>query len=324
MKIGFFINLFFLCAMTFDRICFILSAPRSGSTLLRLHLNQVPNVIALPETHFFNFKHEFRHLNPRNPQHRSTLIKKWVNYFTVSRMALDIQQLTTALEAGELTWQKMFEITLLHYRDKYHPEITEPYWVEKTPPHIFFQDDIKAMYPQSKLIFLLRDPRAVAASLRTMSFSTSNVLTISRSWKKSTHLSREGKDALILKYEDLVEAPAAAFKKVFTFLEVSGKADPNQGISSDPVEGKNWNSSETTKPIHTDNLEKWKKTLSKIDGHIQIVEKICGEEMDAYGYEKLNYPRNNGYYSTLWSYYFQFITLKILDKVFRKKARSSG
>ena len=310
--------------MTFTRICFILSSPRSGSTLLRLHLNQVPNVIALPETHFFNFKHEFRHLKPENPKHRPQLIKKWVNYFTVSRMALDTAALTQALEEGELTWRKMFETTLLHYREKYHPEIKTPFWIEKTPPHIFFQSDIRSMYPESKFIFLIRDPRSVAASLRNMSFSTSNVLTISRSWKKSVHLVRKGKDALVLKYEDLVAEPGPVFRKVFDFLELKGQANPEEGISSDPVERKNWNSSETAKPIHTENLEKWKQTLSRIDGQIQIVEKICGEEMDAYGYERMNYPKNNGYYSTLWSYYFQFVSLKVLDKVFRKKARRSG
>ena len=311
---GFTPKCFFFALMNFEKIYFILSQPRSGSTLLRLQLNKEPNVISIPETHFFNFKNKFKHLDPaKDPQQA---IETWLTYFFVRRMELDLDLLRKDLNEGPLTWKKMFESTLLHYAKKYHPEIIDPIWVEKTPPHIFFKDDIRRMYPEARFIFLVRDPRAVVASTQNMSFSTTNVVTLSRSWQKSIQYLEENERSLLIRYEDLVETPETILKKVYEFMELSGDPDPTKGVV-DPVEKKNWNSSETAKPIHSDNIEKWRRNLSRIDGHPQIVEKICAEGMKRFGYQPRNAPKHNGYYATLWASWLQFLFLKLLNLVRR-------
>ena len=88
---------------------FILSAPRSGSTLLRLTLNKMPGVIALPETNFFAFidqhkiKKEFSSASEKNNS-----IKKWVRHHSIKKW--NVNQLNL-----KNTWKDVLPMHLIFF-----------------------------------------------------------------------------------------------------------------------------------------------------------------------------------------------------------------
>jgi len=87
----------------------------------------------------------------------------------------------------------------------------------------------------------------------------------------------------------------------------------------DQLEDKHWNSSEVNKPLNTQNIHKWKKMLSHIDGDIQIIEEVCGREMRRFGYEFTNLSKHKGYYASMFLYYIQFVLLKTMSKLFSSR-----
>lgn len=303
--------------MDLINIHFILSQPRSGSTLFRLILSKAENFISLPETHFFPFRKENIHLTPTNVKHREKIANNWINYFTIKKMQLNCFDLKNAIISNGSSWKDIFEITLEEYRKTNYPNISHPIYIEKSPPHIFFVDEIRELYPSSKIIHLIRDPRSVIASLRNMSWATSNIYTLSRSWVKSNELLENKKDTILIRYEDLVKNTDKVILKMVTFLEIKNTIAEYSSGFTDHVERKNWNSDETSKPINSDNLEKWKGMLSIIDGEVQIIENICSYHMKKYGYQLLNLKKNNGYYSLYFASSIQFIFLKLLRNIFK-------
>ena len=294
----------------FQPNAFILSQPRSGSTLLRLHLGKHANVIGLPETHFFPFLRNqgIPAKEPlKNPQ---DTIRNWANYHSIKRIGIKSELLTSTLEKSVKYPQDLLEQTIKLYCETFHPDVKHPVLLEKSPPHIFFLNEIRQLYPNSKFIFLVRDPRATIASLKNMSWSTSNVLTLAKSWQKSSTKMVEDEKSVIIRYEDLATNPEKTFEKLSDFLALSEFQHENEGIS-DHVEQKNWNSAEVTKPINKDNLEKWKRNLSNQDREVAIIEKVCREGMERFQYQSINPPKGRTYRISYMTSYLDYFLKRI-------------
>lgn len=293
------------------KIFFILSAPRSGSTLLRLHLNEFEGVIALPETHLFEFMLRHKNRSWKSATDREILAGKWIKFYTIIKFPIDHEFLKEQIINAAKNWRDLFEITIELYRKNNYPKLVNPVWIEKSPPHIFYQPQIKALFPEAKFIYLIRDPRAVIGSLKTMPWSTSNVYALARSWKSATQKFNPSAQNIVIQYESLVSSPESEMKKLYDFMQIMGEFNLADKVG-DNVEQKNWNSLNSFKPISTEHLEKWRKQLSYPDFDQQVIEYVCIKEMLKYNYQPENLDKNKRFYLNLWSSAFKFVILKIL------------
>jgi hypothetical protein len=113
-------------------------------------------------------------------------------------------------------------------------------WLEKTPRHLHYIDDISAFVPESKFIHLVRNGEDVVASLyevanqypdRWPSIPTGDVAgcidrCVAR-WVQSIRLSRRHvgvPNHMVVRYEHLVEAPEVVIKGLCEFIGVSFEA----------------------------------------------------------------------------------------------------
>lgn len=265
---------------------FILSSPRSGSTVTRLTLDKLPGLVALPETHFWIFKK--LHGNRSITTDLNGIVKDWIEFYTVKKIPVDHQQLTDDLLKHTRTWNDILEITIEHYlRTKGITGSVNGHIVcEKSPPHIFHTKEILNDYPDSKFIFLIRDPRDVIASLKTCSWSTTNPVVNSLVWRNGTDQMWEGKNAIVIRYEDLVSKPDEVLKKVCSFLNIVYDDKILHSSTVDQVEQKNHTSANALKPISGDFIGGYRNKLSGPDRERDIVEFICAKKMDQYGYER--------------------------------------
>lgn len=283
----------------FNMDAFILSMPRSGSTLLRLELNKFEHVFALPETQFFSFLHNLpKHLS--FAKSKDEIIRCWLNFHRVNRWDIDKARLAEALKNTENLRDILDFSAMELYRNTATNPIETPFLIEKSPPHIFFQTQIRNFYPNAKFIYLIRDPRDVIGSLKGMAWSSSNVYTLARSWKVSTQLMTDP-NSIFVKYENLVTDAENEIKKMADFLNLK-KIDAvmakkkASGVKADLIPEK------TFKSIDTSNLDKWKKQLSGVDFEAEIIEKICAKEMEKFGYVPVKKKvRNFKFYGNLYA-----------------------
>jgi hypothetical protein len=292
------------------KIVFLLSMPRSGSTVLRLHLNQFQGVVALPETHFFVFMAQHRKLEVENPAERAEIADRWVRFHRIRKMPFDKEALRQRITADARTWKDVLLFTLDAYRAQGSPQIAEPLWVEKSPPHIFHQPAIRSMFPEARFIYLVRDPRSVIGSLKTMPWSTTNTYTLARSWRRASQLVASGKGTITVKYEDLVRDPATTFARLGEFLGVPGSYQPLER-PKDKVEEGNAFSGNAFKPLSTDMIDKWRNQLSTTDADLSIIQHVCADEMHRMGYDTADTRGDRDFRINLIGQQLRFGLLKV-------------
>lgn len=94
---------------------------------------------------------------------------------------------------------------------------------EKTPSHLYYSSSwIRALYPTAKLITLVRDPIPNVASLYKYSAATLNgaIKQYLSCYDAIFNFLYEGKEALLVRYEDLLKSPVKTLSSVYRHLDV--------------------------------------------------------------------------------------------------------
>ncbi len=163
-------------------------------------------------------------------------------------------------------------------------------WIDHTPSNIAIGRTLLELFPDAKLIHLVRDGRAVAASMIPLDWGPNNVVSAARAWLRTiaqglalevAHPDR----VLRVTYEDLVADPATALARVCRFA----------GIAYDPAmaRGGGLRVPPTTagqhalvgKPPDPSRAHAWKQQLSRRD--IEIFESEVRSLLALLGYEPM-------------------------------------
>ena len=153
---------------------------------------------------------------------------------------------------------------------------------DKTPEHHLYLDEILAKLPHSPVIFLMRDPRDAAHSLRrTMDVTLEDG---ARAWNAAL-LSLRGarRPVLLVKYEDLVVQPAEHVRKLCAHLGEAYEEGMLEFFTRIPDRFRNRRGGEKIdKPVDAGAVGGYRRHLSERE--IAVVESMCGEGMDEMGY----------------------------------------
>jgi hypothetical protein len=196
-----------------SRFIFVGGAPRSGTTLMQNMLDSHPNILGGPE-----FIHIPDIVHLRNKLHHSIAIE-WIDHFCSYD---DVDRYICSL----------IESFLLPLADKYGNKFLS----EKTPGNVLVFSELISLFPDSHFIHVVRDPRAVVASLlqvgmrakkkgiETAAFTGSLEAAIDYSRKCMMAGFTASKIApekvLTVVYERLVLNPESETKNICTFLGV--------------------------------------------------------------------------------------------------------
>lgn len=217
---------------------FVVGCPRSGTTLLQSILLSHPGVISFPESHFFV-----------NLFRRRSEVQKKLNFAShYSRPGFE----TFMLDAGYETIRRTLPTyavslqqhtrTFIHTLDTIAQQQQKSIWIEKTPDHVNFIDFIEAHVDNAQFIHIVRPGPDVVASLYDVTHAYPKqwegpwgIDRCLRKWMTcmtNTYQHQHKPNHLIVRYQNLVDQPAAVSQRLGDFMGVELDAkvmDQRQG-----------------------------------------------------------------------------------------------
>lgn len=295
------------------RPIFILGPGRSGTTLIRSLLAAHSRIAVTPETHFLARADQWG-LSRGAPEDFETFWARYVSWLRFKDLGVDAGRCRELIEAqGEHSFQAVFRAVLTAFQEK----AGKARIGEKTPGHSAFLPLLLEWFPDARILFTQRDPRAVVASqmktfyvrkrLTPRSFKQGliarkreqELIFYARDWVKNfqTYLPPWEDDERfhVVVYENLVQNTEAELRTLFDFLgepfepqvleSRREEAVPMPAARDSDSRMERWRQehhNRSVAPVSADSLNKWKDELTQ--GEVALIEGCCAEAMKARGY----------------------------------------
>ena len=272
-----------------DRLLFVISPPRAGSTLLQRMLGSHSQVFTYPEPHL---------ISPL----------AFLGYYDLVDKApydhINAAEAVKTFVAGLPKGEDDYLDALRAYTDTLYGRMLEPtgkrYFLDKTPANALVLPFLTKLYPRAHYIVLTRHPLAVASSYANSFFDGD--------WHAATHfnpianryvpaiarLLREPPQHLLqVGYEQLVRAPSVELAKLFAFLGLPNEPEavhygerfePTRRGMGDPITVQ-----DQTRPVDT-SIDKWIPELlndpRKLELASEIVMALDADDVRLWGFDK--------------------------------------
>ena len=164
-----------------DAPVFVVGVARSGTTLLAAMLSAHSRLDCGPESRFFA---RYRHLDAQArrrlveptlwPDPAMELLTSLRNqsHPVIGLFGLAEDEVRAWLAARPPALPTILEsLTELHAQ-----KAGKPRWIEKTPRHLLMTDTLRRLWPQARIVRIVRDPRDTAVSLSAMPFAKESVV----------------------------------------------------------------------------------------------------------------------------------------------------
>lgn len=211
--------------------------PKSGTTLLLSLLDGSPELCVFPgEARFFTLA------MPRLARDPQAGIRFFVDrafedalFGTSEKAPIPVDRLTYQAALTERWASEGYSLpTFLPVAMEVYAELNRQsnrrYWVEKTPLTELHYKLVARWYPNARIIYCIRDPRATFSAMRTWTARQGRPLNVGRfahAWRRSVRAA-EGAQALIptliVRYEDLVFSTSEAVGRICKFLDIEENA----------------------------------------------------------------------------------------------------
>jgi Sulfotransferase family len=153
-------------------------------------------------------------------------------------------------------------------------------WGDKTPGYIHQMDVIYKLFPQAQYVYLVRDGRDVALSLRHINFGPKNMYCAAHDWAETVRAGDRFAETLppsqllSLRYEDLLADPVATFKQIGSYLQLKNTAELYQLLEL-----------ELPQKIKHGNSDKWRSAFRR--SQLEAYDRIAFHELNKHRYETL-------------------------------------
>ncbi len=267
-----------------ENLIFIISQPRSGSTLLQRILAGNPDIQTSAETWLMlhpTYAHKYTEINAiYNSMWASNGVKAFLENYTDG-----IEVYDNAIR----DWANTIYSNALHKGGK-------KYFLDKTPRYFLIIPDLYRLFPQAKFVFLLRNPLAVLSSeLKTYVKGDWPILGLfKQDLVDAPSLLLEGikllgEKAVTINYEEFVSDPAENIKQLCKNIGIDfhkemldyTKTPAPKGRMNDPI-----GIHQHTKPSIA-SIDKWTSMTNFEQDHYFACRYI--EELGADVFEKLGY-----------------------------------
>ena len=281
-----------------DSPVFIVGMSRGGTTLLSRMLDAHSDIAILPETWMYVVLDRLGCLEEfSNPWQTALFFNEvWKNLASYRDPAARVVALEAAKERGYLGPSARL---LERLGRAYAKERNAKIWGEKTPGHALWLPQIRMLFPQARILFMVRDPRDVLVSYderwdegrRDTKYlvSTASLLKYYLS-----HLLRRPAfppaQVQWVRYEALAANPAAELQRVCNFLGVGFQQSMlafyrrHANVEHEMPEGRHH--ALLSRPVTTEKIGRYQEALTQTQ--IALVESLLGEEMQSVGYSPSN------------------------------------
>jgi hypothetical protein len=198
-----------------ENLIFLISQPRSGSTLLQLMLSGSPEIATTSEPWIALHPIFALHDGAIDPQYGANLAKEaLLEFLKQSGVGIEFykEQISSLLRS-------LYNQAIRHQGKKY--------FLDKTPRYYTIIDDLHELFPEAKFIILFRNPLAILSSiLKTWVIDDYSLLVnnfddlMIAPHKLVKFSNKHQKKCIKVQYEDLVVDPETIMKEICLFLGI--------------------------------------------------------------------------------------------------------
>lgn len=247
------------------RLLLLVGARRSGTNWVERILTSHPGVVAMPtETYLFShgarpFADLIQHTSPGTR--------------TISRTYME-------RDAFRFAMRQFLDTVFLDCKQRLGSDAT--YLLERTPWHAEHLDLIADLYPDARVINLIRDGRAVTRSLLTLPGGPRTIADAAIEWRSAIVGGRRGAELfgdrfLELRYETLLADPSQGIEALFRWLELPMADDVMAEVLFEAAA--EFNVDPGAPGVGKD---KWRTEFSR--GDLAELHRIVGAELQLLGY----------------------------------------
>lgn len=217
---------------------FIGGCSRSGTTLLGAMLGSHREIICTPESHFKIDILRSPLMNAQSPDLMAAvdlINRHW--RFKIWETPLDITAVPAATMNG--AYACLMGYVVSQYAAQHHKPAAS-IWADHTPENISYAHTLLAQFPQAKIIHIVRDGRAVAASIMALDWGPNSIIKASRWWMRMVSFGLAAESALgpervqRVKYEELVTNPEGVLRPLCDFLAITYQPEMTQAAGFTP------------------------------------------------------------------------------------------
>lgn len=279
----------------------IVGTPRSGTTLVQRLAGEFPGVGMAPETHFLS-RFALPLLGRRRMPMDSAVVREELDAYlampTSLGLRLDRDEVLDHLGPGPHRLIDVFGAVVAGLAGPAR------LYGEETPEHLRWLGPLSRALPQLRVVAVVRDPRAVAASHAAVPWGVKPPQLLAEQWCIDLALLGRaqqdlGERLIILRYEDVAADPGRARSRLAAFLEPGGgpvggipAAVAESSVGPGPAGGRRaivleWESwkHRALGPVTGERVAAWRDTLSP--GTAADVAARCRVGMAALGYRDL-------------------------------------
>jgi PAS domain-containing protein len=279
-----------IVARLLDRPIFIAGRGRSGTSLLMRLFDGHPQIFSTPgESRVFTeIVPELRRSGDREAAAAGIALR-----FPIGRNQIDptLDERVEALDIASPTLaREIFRIGLERWSRKRNPGDAIAF-LEKTPKNEEHLRSLFENFPAARVVYLLRDPRAVYISNRRSEIYRIEPAFAAMQWVKSVRnvlkqfIKPEfGSRIHVVRFENLVEDPEGTLARLCTFLEIEWF----DSLTSPTVRGRPWTGNSyapeklTPDGIASHKAEEWRGEITALED--ETITAIAWSEMALLGY----------------------------------------
>lgn len=275
---------------------FMIGTRRSGSNLLRVMLNQLPDVVAPHPPHFI------LRLLP--------LQERYGDLQVDANFAALVEDACRLVESNPVAWEGVkLDRNEVAHRCRQRSVVAvagalydiaaassgKKDWCCKSLENVYFLNDIEGYYPgTAKYLYLYRDGRDVAVSTRKAIVGEKHIYFIAKEWAAMQRLAIEFRDRigtarfLGVSYEDITVQPEPTTRALCEFLGqpfTPEMLDFHKGDEAKRAAESSALWGNVTRPLMKDNTRKFMRECSPDD--LRMFEGVAGDVLDALGYERV-------------------------------------
>ncbi|MEO3786651.1 sulfotransferase [Actinocorallia sp. B10E7] len=260
--------------------------PRSGTTLLRTMLNAHPDLAVPHETKFV--VHAYRRRDAfgdlRDPERRRD-VARWIVGLKLgqySRIGIPEKELAEAFAAAPPSLGSLIAVCFGLYAEREG----KSRWGDKRPSYAYDLNALFQMFPDTKFVNVVRDPRACVLSMRKAWKIYGRLASATEVWDQTyqdVQNVMERFPILEIRYEDLLAEPEKTLLTIceFTGLDTAGVPEMMAYHKGKTPTGYLYENA--GKPLDPSKTHKWASELEPEE--IAFVERLLADRMKYYGYE---------------------------------------
>ncbi len=286
---------------------FLVGAPRSGTTMLRLMMDAHPDLAIPPETGFLALCADW-HANP--PVTAADFVRRISHFPADAPTWPDFRLEEDALVAALGTGRPLdLPSALRTFYEMYAARFGKTRAGDKTPLYCFYLATIHEWLPEARFIHLVRDGRDVALSWRQTWFSPGPEMTDQAAgWVRHVEAVRNAARSapvpvLEVRYETLVTSPAPVLEAICRFIELPfhpamlqhhlraaarlaehGARVSSTGVIAVTAEQRRAQQVRTLGPVSNERVGAWRREMTHDE--IRAFESVGGQLLDDLGYER--------------------------------------